>query len=136
RTASPAPATLPSPPGRTIAREAQETRAAEAPAPATVNLDYGREIQLPSEIPPPAPRETVGAAAGPASRTSKDRATKVAPAPASARPAAAPQSAVAARSAPAGARETTETNVVVPIKLSANGTPSEILIRIVIERQD
>jgi hypothetical protein len=50
----------PSAPGRAIAREAQVTAPPEPVSP----IDYGREIELPSQIPPPAPaRETVAASA-------------------------------------------------------------------------
>src|SRR5206468_4723581 len=51
-----APAT---PPARAIEREAKQTRAAEPLAPAAAAQDFGREIQLPDEIPP---RETRSAA--------------------------------------------------------------------------
>ncbi len=133
----------PGPPARAITREAQETRAAEPAAPAGVSLDYGREIQLPSEIPSPAPRETVSVAAGVHAYRgpTKDAApTSVRPAPEPSRPATLPQpaghEAAATRQARDEADETAPASVVVPVKLSANGTPAEIVIRIIIERQD
>ena len=127
----------PSPPARAIAREALESRPSD-PAPAGVSLDYGREIQLPSEIPAPskAPRETVSVAAA---RVTKEVPAAPRTAPEPSRPATTHSVAhetVVARAVRGEGVETAPTSVVVPVKLSANGTPSEILIRIVIERQD
>ena len=129
-TAGPAP----SPPARAIAREAQEKRASE-PAPATI--DYGREIQLPTEIPPPPPPETVGnGAAAHAHRAPKDTPAPVRTSPEPSRQAAASPASAQDLVVRPEAVATTPTSVVVPVKLPANGTPGEVLIRIVIERQD
>ena len=143
----------PGAPARTIAREAQESRAAEPVAPAVGSVDYGREIELPDEIPPRAPRETVSISASvPADGTSAKEAAPVAarPAPEPSRTATMTPSpareAVAEARRPqraaeplAAARSTTPAepaSVVVPVKLPANGTSGEIVIRIVFERQD
>jgi hypothetical protein len=142
----------PGAPARTIAREAQETRAAEPVAPVG-SIDYGREIQLPDEIPPPAPRETVSISAG---RTA-DGEVHAEPVPVASRPAPEPSRAATmtqpvAREAVAEARrpqraaepapapratvQAEPATVVVPVKLPAKGTSGEIVIRIVFERQD
>src|SRR5262245_41760599 len=58
------PASAPTlPPSRAITREAAESRPPEPVTSAAETLDYGREIELPDEIPPSAPRETVTVAA-------------------------------------------------------------------------
>ena len=146
----------PSAPARTIAREAQETRAAEPVAPVVGSADYGREIELPNEIPPRAPRETVSiSASAPADGTSVHEAVPVParPAPEPSRTATMTQPAarqavgesrrlqpvpegVPAAPAARTATQAVPTNVVVPVKLPADGTPGEIVIRIVFERQD
>ncbi len=143
----------PSAPARAIAREAQETRAAEPPVPVSGSLDYGREIELPNEIPPSAPRETVSVAASAPVEVAPARQ----PEPVAARPAPEPvrsatvaqpvarpaapeprrsQPVPAPAAAPRGQAKAEPTSVVVPVKLSTNGTPGEIVIRIVFERQD
>jgi hypothetical protein len=126
------------------------------------STDYGREIELPSEIPPPrAPRETVSIAA----RAAVEHPIVQEPVPVAARPAPEPVRAAtvaqpvphpvarqpvaeprrmqpvpeampAPAPAPRSAAQTAPTNVVVPVKLPADGTPGEIVIRIVFERQD
>src|SRR5262245_19620125 len=54
------PASAPTlPPSRAITREAAESRPPEPVTTPADSLDYGREIELPDEIPPAAPRETV-----------------------------------------------------------------------------
>jgi hypothetical protein len=137
----------PGAPARTIAREAQETRAAE-PVPQPVGpIDYGREIELPSEIPPPAPAEPVAVAASVPASPAPEARTPARPAPEPARAAStaaraavaeparatrAPEPAVAARATAAADAAT----VVVPVKLPAKGATGEIVIRIVFERQD
>jgi mutual gliding-motility protein MglA len=148
----------PAAPARTITREAQETRAAE---PSVGSVDYGREIELPNEIPPPAPRETISVAASRPVEVAPVREPVREPEPVVARavpesvhtatmsqpvarPAAAeprrPQPMPAPTSAPAAAprpaAKPEPANLVVPVKLSTNGTPNEIVIRIVFERQD
>jgi hypothetical protein len=141
----------PSAPVRTIAREAQETREVEPVAPAGGSPDYGREIELPDEIPP---RQTfsVSASIPVDGKSEQKEVVPVAarPAPEPSRVATisspAPREAVAEVSRPqraaepaAAARSTTQavpTSVVVPVKLPADGTPGEIVIRIVFERQD
>jgi hypothetical protein len=137
RTPTTAP-TLAHAPGRAIAREAVDSRPPE-PQPAET-LDYGREIDLPDEIPPA--REPAHVAAPVAHHAPPQ---EVAPAPV--RPAVeprrvtAPQAAVHVEAAPerkaivAGAPGTTAA-VVVPVKLPANGATGEIVIRIVFERQE
>jgi signal recognition particle receptor subunit beta len=147
----------PSAPARTIAREAQETRAAEPAAPVGGSIDYGREIELPDEIPPRAPRETVSISASHAA----DVAVHAEPAPVASRPAPEPTRAAPepsrtatmtqpAREAVAEARrpqraaeaavrpsaDAEPATVVVPVKLPAKGATGEIVIRIVFERQD
>jgi hypothetical protein len=132
----------PSAPARTIAREAQESRAAEPVAAATESVDYGREIELPNEIPPRAPLETVSISASvPADGASTKQAAPepsrtATMTPLAAREARRPQRpaehAAATRSTP----QAEPTSVVVPVKLPADGTPVELVIRIVFERQD
>jgi len=143
-----APASLPTlaggAPGRTIAREAMESRPPEPIVTPAESLDYGREIELPDEIPPPPPRSPVMATAPP----SMHHAPAPEAAPVSARPSpepvrrtAIPQPAVPSEPAverqphSAGVKAATEA-LVVPVKLPANGKTGEIVIRIVFERQD
>jgi hypothetical protein len=97
----------PSAPARTIAREAQETRAAEPAAPVGGSIDYGREIELPDEIPPRAPRETVSISASHAA----DGAVQAEPAPVASRPAPEPPRAAPepTRAAPEPSRTATMT---------------------------
>jgi hypothetical protein len=141
----------PSAPARTIAREAQETREAAPVAAEGGSPDYGREIELPDEIPPreplPVPAsvsadgksdkpEMPPIAARPAPEPSRV-ATMTSPPPRepvaeSPRPQRAPEPTPAARTA----TRAQPTSVVVPVKLPADGTPGEIVIRIVFERQD
>ena len=135
----------PSAPARTISREAHESR--ESLAPAAESLDYGREIQLPDEIPPPAPREPVSVAPAPVAHHTPAPEPVTAPArPAPDRRAAAPASraeappsraeAPVSRVAKPAEAEAATNSVVVPVKLPVNGKTSEIVIRIVFERQD
>jgi len=135
------------PPSRAITREAAESRPREPVTSPADSLDYGREIELPDEIPPPAPRETVSVAASapvappepapfaarpapePVRRSAPQAVAQAAPQPvAHAEPVADRKPVVAAQPAPAP--------VVIPVKLPANGAHGEIVIRIVFERQD
>lgn len=111
-------------PAWSIAREAQETPAAPAEAPAT--LDYGREINLPGESPQRV--KAVAAAAGvpplpqrPAAAPSGDGPAAPEPKPAAAPAATATVEAVAA----AG-------ELVVPVTIKAGAT-QEIVLRIVLK---
>jgi hypothetical protein len=151
-TPSRAPATAPSlpasAPGRAIAREAVESRPPEPVASPAESLDYGREIDLPDEIPPPAPREvvTVAAAPAPAPVPVPQRAQAPEPAPVATRQAPEPvrrvshaEPEVAPQAPPASAPTPAPLHsqaVVVPVKLPANGSTGEIVIRIVFDRQD
>ena len=131
-------------PGRAIAREAMETRAPVPIAAAAESPDYGREIELPEEIPPPTPREPAMAAAPPGMHHAP--ASEVAPP--SARPSPEPVRR-AAVSQPAAPSESTVDRqpqspgvnsaadaLVVPVRIPANGKTGELVIRIVFERQD
>jgi len=155
RTPAAAPTLPPSAPGRAITREAADSRPPE-PAVSAESLDYGREIELPEEIPPPAPRETVTVAAEPAPVVRHMPPPEVAPV--AARPAAeparrpTPQPVVevapvtpvvpvapvtpAAHRQPETAATPAPAAIVVPVKLPANGSAGEFIIRIVFERQD
>jgi len=143
-----APATLPTmaagAPGRAIAREAMDSRPPEPIVTAAESPDYGREIELPDEIPPPPPRSPAMSTAPP----SMHHAAAPEAAPVSTRPslepvrrAVAPQPAVPPEPAvdrqphSTGAKAAAEA-LVVPVKLPANGKTGEIVIRIVFERQD
>ena len=132
-------------PGRAIAREAMESAPPEPIVTSAESPDYGREIELPDEIPPPTPRSPAMATA-PASM--HHASVPEAAAPASTRPspepvrrAAAPQPAVPSERAvdrqphSAGVKAA-EDALVVPVKLPPNGKTGEIVIRIVFERQD
>jgi len=155
RTPMVAPTLPASSPGRAITREAAESRPSEPLTPAAESLDYGREIELPEEIPPPA-RETVTVAAAPAPVVQHASISEAAPvgasvaapaaAPGAARPAVetarrpAPQPSAHAEPAverkPVVAASPAPAAVVVPVKLPANGATGEIVIRIVFERQE
>jgi signal recognition particle receptor subunit beta len=147
------PATLPTPPGRAIQREAQETT--EAPiTPGIGSVDYGREIELPETIPPttasappPPPRRS---AAAPPERGEMRPVTASAPTPrpAAAEPAPSPRPAISepapsprtsvAESAPAPAAKTPSAAASVheiPVRLPKSGT-REIVLRIVISTDD
>jgi len=141
--------TLPaSAPGRAITREAAESRPPEPIPAAAETLDYGREIELPDEIPPAAPREalTVAAATAPVAHPAP-------PEPIAARPVAEPARRPAAQpvahAAPqavahvepvadrkAAAAQGAPTPIVIPVKIPAHGATGELVIRIVFERQD
>jgi len=140
------------PPSRAITREAAESRPPEPVSAPADSLDYGREIELPDEIPPATPHETVTVAAAPAPVAPPE------PAPVAARPAPAPerrpapqpvaqpvaqpapqpvaQAEPAADRKPLAAAQPAPTPVVIPVKLPPNGANGEIVIRIVFERQD
>jgi mutual gliding-motility protein MglA len=147
----------PTAPARTIAREAQVSRAAEeiaAPA-GSAAPDYGREIELPNQIPPaeapvrrePAP-EPVAAAVAPSAPAPMASTTATAPT-AAPRPeprrapepvaektviektvtAPLPQPTARTQNEPATA------SVVVPVTLPLNGGPAELVIRIVLKHE-
>jgi hypothetical protein len=137
-------------PGRAITREAAESRPPEPVTSPADSLDYGREIELPDEIPPSSPRETVtvAAAAAPvappepvAARTAPEPVRRPAPqAVAQAAPQAAQQPIAHAEPVtdrkPVVAAQPAPAPVVIPVKLPPNGAHGEIVIRIVFERQD
>jgi hypothetical protein len=142
--AAPATSPLTSPPGRAIAREAVESRPAARSAPEMEIPDYGREIELPDEIPPPAPREAVTMAAAPSSVTQRTPVSEPVPSKSAGdapRRTAAPQPSnlvestldqIERDSGEVGATQ----SIVVPVKIPANGATGELVIRIVFERQD
>ncbi len=151
RNASVAPSIAPTvatgSPGRTIAREAVESRPPEPVRAPAETLDYGREIELPDEIPPPTPRETVTMSAAPNGRQTP----APEPVPAATQPAAEPARRAsaqqpAARTEPAAERQPQPATLksekpeagtmVIPVKLPPSGSTGEIVIRIVFERQD
>ena len=139
------------PPSRAITREAAESRPPEPVTSPAETLDYGREIELPDEIPPAAPRETVTVAASAPVAPPEPAPVAARPAPApERRPAPQPVAQPVAQPAPQPvahvepvadrkpvvAAQTAPTPVVIPVKLPPNGAHGEIIIRIVFERQD
>jgi len=139
------PAVTSGSPGRAIAREAMESRPPEPIAAQAESLDYGREIDLPEEIPPPAPRESAAATV----RPGMQHAPAPEAVPEATRPAAEPaRRPLAPPSAPhrepaadphpprSSTVEVADQAVVIPVRLPANGNVGELVIRIVFERQD
>jgi len=128
-------------PGRTIAREAVESRPAETVS-AAESLDYGREIELPDQIPPPTPRDPVTLAAPNGRQSPAPESVPAASQPSSepARRSPAPLPArgepLAERATQAAASKSEPATMVIPVKLPPNGGTGEIVIRIVFERQD
>ena len=131
----PQPATPPMAPGRAIEREAQETALKRGDS---AMLEYGRELQLPDQIPPakaaPVPAPSRAAEPRTPLEPTPFRSTQTVPAPAAPAPAApaapAPAHPVAAP-APAAAAGTS--TVVVPVTFPMAGQTGEIVIRIVLK---
>ena len=120
----PAAPAAPMAPARAMEREVMETRAAATPDSAM--LEYGRQLDLPDQIPPgratPTPRD--GGAARPSPAPARGVETFTPPskaAPAAAAPVATP--------APAGQTST----IVVPVTFPPAGQTGEIVIRIVLK---
>jgi hypothetical protein len=148
------PTAPPSAPARVISREAHESRPPVPEPMPSESLDYGREIDLPDEIPPRAPREAVPVASAPPAPRVASATPSAAPTPSAAaatptvaRPAAepprraattsaAPAEVTVSRTALSTSPDRSPGAVVIPVKLPANGTPGELVIRIVFERQD
>ena len=149
------------PPARAIAREAQESAAAHASAPVG-GLDYGREIQLPGEIPPASapsapvmadePVAVATAAQSPVAQRASER--KVAPvsqaavapaAKAAMAPTPSPVTRAVAEPAKAEPRAAASANgdlsnpaqdvLSVPVRIPRNGT-REIVLRIVLTDEE
>ena len=120
------PAPAPMAPARAIEREARETRPMVARDDSGM-LDYGRQLDLPDEIPPArapasapaaAPSPAAVAKAQPVARESRGVETIPRPAPAATRD---------------GSGTATSSSIVVPITFPVNGQTGEIVIRIVLK---
>jgi len=141
------PAALPTAPGRAIQREAQETPELSSPV-TSGGVDYGREIELPDQIPPPPPKAapvTIGAIrpampAAAAPRESAVRAATSAPRKPGAEPASRAGAAehvvrMTPQTAPAPAADGAPVVHVLPITISG-GRTREIVLKIVITNED
>jgi hypothetical protein len=135
------PSVLNTAPGRAIAREAQQTASA-SPLTQPGDLDYGREISLPDEIPPrtarPAPAPAAAAPPAPAVAARKPMPTPLAPSEAPApRREVAPRAASPQRQDDSNGRseESSSGVMVVPVKIPRGGS-REIVLRIVISSED
>ena len=114
------PAAAPMAPARAIEREAQETRPALATQDSGM-LDYGRQLDLPDEIPParsPSPAPAPPPVARAAARETRAVETMRRPVPAATQD---------------GSGATTSSSIVVPITFPAAGQTGEIVIRIVLK---
>jgi signal recognition particle receptor subunit beta len=154
------PTAPPSAPAHVISREAHETRVAEAAAIGSDAIDYGRQIELPSEIPPPAAAPVAHAPVATAPASPATRSPRVmsfddtngeagqvpagafAPAttgreperPAAEAPRREPSPVRGATSAaPASEAATTPEMIVVPVTLPADGRPRELVIKLIIQ---